>query len=158
MMTIGSLLLAVGMGAWVVGALWANLTLVILGLVCSGLAMGLATPSYSTVIAAAVDPGDLGVASGMSTTMMNIGVIAGIQTMFTVLGDGRQPEDFARVFAVGAAAAALGLIGAGWCGRRRRRPRRSGGGRDRGQAGLSGADAGSDGGGPPSRRPESPVS
>ena len=74
--------------------------------------MGLATPSYSTVIAAAVDPGDLGVASGMSTTMMNIGVIAGIQTMFTVLGDGRQPEDFARVFAVGAVAAALGLIGA----------------------------------------------
>ena len=112
MMTTGSLLLAAGMGAWVVGALWANLTLVILGLVCSGLAMGLATPSYSTVIAAAVDPGDLGVASGMSTTMMNIGVIAGIQTMFTVLGDGRQPEDFARVFAVGAVAAALGLIGA----------------------------------------------
>ncbi|MET0324356.1 MAG: MFS transporter [Ilumatobacteraceae bacterium] len=112
MMVLGSVLMAVAMGAWVLGALWENLVMVIVGLLLSGLASGLASPSYSTVIAAAVDPGDLGVASGMSTTVTNIGVIAGIQTMFTVLGEGRTPEDFARVFTVGGVVAALGLIGA----------------------------------------------
>ncbi len=33
--------------------------------------------------------------------MMNIGMLAGIQTMFVVLGDGRSPDDFATVFAFG---------------------------------------------------------
>jgi hypothetical protein len=39
--------------------------------------------------AGAVDPSDLGVANGLGTTMMNIGMLTGIQAMFTVLGDGR---------------------------------------------------------------------
>ena len=73
--------------------------------------MGLASPSYSTLLAGAVDPSDLGVANGMGTTMMNIGMLTGIQAMFTVLGDGRSPDDFARAFAVGGAVAAVGIVG-----------------------------------------------
>jgi hypothetical protein len=83
------------------------------------MAMGLASPSYSTVIAGAVDPSDLGIANGMGSTMMNIGMLTGIQSMFVVLGDGREPSDFARTFAVGAAAAALGVTGALLMDRRR---------------------------------------
>ena len=49
------------------------------------LAMGLATPSYSTLIAGSVDPADMGIANGMGSTMMNIGMLTGIQAMFTVL-------------------------------------------------------------------------
>jgi MFS family permease len=100
------------MAAWVMAALWVNLALVFVGLILSGLAMGLASPSYSTVIAGAVDPADLGIASGMNATMMNIGMLTGIQTMFTVLGDGRAPRDFATVFAFGGVVAAGGLVGA----------------------------------------------
>jgi MFS family permease len=112
MMISGTVLMVLSMVAWIGAALWINLPLIILGLVLSGLAMGLASPSYSTLLAGAVDPSDLGVASGMGTTMMNIGMLTGIQTMFTVLGDGRSPDDFARAFAVGGAVAAVGIVGA----------------------------------------------
>ena len=111
MIIAGSVLMVLSMIAWVAAALLVNLPLILLGLVLSGLAMGLASPSYATVIADAVDDGDLGVANAMGTTMMNIGVLSGIQTMFVVLGDGREPSDFALVFAVGAIVAAVGLVG-----------------------------------------------
>lgn len=108
----GSVLMATSMVVWVFAALWVNLVLVMIGLVLSGLAMGLASPSYATVVASAVDPQDLGIASGMNATMMNIGMLTGVQAMFVVLGEGREPADFARVFAFGAAVAALSVIGA----------------------------------------------
>jgi EmrB/QacA subfamily drug resistance transporter len=111
MIISGTILMVLSMGAWVAAAHWVSLPWIILGLVLSGLAMGLASPSYSTVLAGAVDPGDLGVANGMGTTLMNIGMLTGIQAMFTVLGDGRSPDDFAIVFAFGGVVAALGIIG-----------------------------------------------
>ncbi|CAN5373055.1 MFS transporter [soil metagenome] len=112
MMITGTVLMTASMAAWVLAALWVNLALVFVGLVLSGLAMGLASPSYSTVIAGSVDPADLGIASGMNATMMNIGMLTGIQAMFTVLGDGRAPRDFATVFAFGGVVAAVGIVGA----------------------------------------------
>ncbi len=112
LMISGSALMVASMAVWVLGALWVNLGLVIVGLLLSGLAMGLASPSYATVIASSVPVEDLGVANGMSATMMNIGMLTGIQAMFTVLGDGREPADFARTFAVGGVVAAIGTIGA----------------------------------------------
>jgi len=111
MIISGSVLMALSMGAWTLAARWENIALVIVGLVLSGLAMGLASPSYTTTIAAAVEPKDLGVANGMGTTMMNIGMLTGIQAMFTVLGDGRGPDDFALTFAFGGVVAAVGLVG-----------------------------------------------
>lgn len=108
----GAVLMVASMASWVAGAHWTNLGLVITGLILSGVAMGLASPSYSTAVANAVDIADLGVANGMSSTLMNIGMLSGIQTMFTVLGDGRAPDDFARVFAFGGVVAALGIGGA----------------------------------------------
>jgi EmrB/QacA subfamily drug resistance transporter len=111
MIITGSLLMSASMLAWVGAAHWVNLPLVIVGLALSGLAMGLASPSYSTLIAGSVDPADMGIANGMGSTMMNIGMLMGIQAMFTVLGDGREPDDFARVFAFGGLVAALGVTG-----------------------------------------------
>ena len=111
MILSGSILMAASMGTWALAAHWENIVLVVIGLVLSGLAMGLASPSYTTVIAGAVEPKDIGVANGMGTTMMNIGMLTGIQVMFTVLGDGRGPDDFARVFVLGGVVAALGLVG-----------------------------------------------
>lgn len=112
MLVVGTALMVASMLTWVLAALWVDLSLVIIGLVLSGLAMGLSSPSYQTAIANAVEPSDLGIANGMGSTLMNIGMLAGIQTMFTVLGDGREPADFALTFGVGAIAAAAGLAGA----------------------------------------------
>lgn len=111
MMVSGSALMVVSMGVWVAAAHWVSLPLVICGLVVSGLAMGLASPSYATLLAGAVDPDDIGIANGMGATFMTIGMLTGIQAMFTVLGEGRGPDDFARVFAFGGAVAAFGLVG-----------------------------------------------
>ena len=107
----GSVLMVVSMVTWAAAAMTESIPLVIAGLALSGLAMGIAAPSYSTVVASAVDPEDLGIASGISSTIMNIGMLTGIQAMFTVLGDGREPRDFAVVFLFGGAVAAIGLIG-----------------------------------------------
>ena len=74
--------------------------------------MGLASPSYSIAVANAVDSADLGIANGMSSTLMNIGMLTGIQSMFTVLGEGRDPSDFVRTFIVGACVAGIGSVGA----------------------------------------------
>ncbi|MAT04032.1 MAG: hypothetical protein CL424_03190 [Acidimicrobiaceae bacterium] len=112
MLIVGTVLMVASMLTWVVAALWVDLWLVIIGLLLSGLAMGLSSPSYQTAVANAVDPSDLGIANGMGSTLMNIGMLTGIQVMFTVLGDGREPADFARTFAVGALAAAIGVSGA----------------------------------------------
>jgi predicted MFS family arabinose efflux permease len=111
MIIAGSVLMTLSMVAWGIAALQENLALVILGLVLSGLAMGLASPSYSTAVAGSVEPKDLGTASGINSTMMNIGMLTGIQAMFTVLGDGREPSDFATVFFFGGAVAAIGVVG-----------------------------------------------
>ncbi len=100
MVITGSALMVLSMIAWVFGAHWISVPMILVGLVLSGLAMGLASPSYATLLAGAVDEGDLGIANAMGTTMMNIGMLAGIQTMFVVLGDGRSPDDFATVFAL----------------------------------------------------------
>jgi len=111
MVITGSVLMTLSMVAWVFGAHWISVPMILVGLVLSGLAMGLASPSYATLMAGAVDDGDLGIANAMGTTMMNIGMLTGIQTMFVVLGDGRRPDDFAVVFGFGAVIAAFGLVG-----------------------------------------------
>ena len=87
------------------------MALVVVGNALSGLGMGLASPSFATTIAGAVDPADLGIANGMGSTVMNIGMLTGIQAMFVVLGDGRAPADFQLVFLFGAAVAAAGIVG-----------------------------------------------
>jgi MFS family permease len=112
MIIAGTVLMSLSMLVWVGAAYWINLPLVLIGLVLSGLALGLASPSYATVLVGSVEPDDIGIASGMGSTFINIGMLTGIQAMFTVLGDGREPSDFATVFVFGAVVAALGMFGA----------------------------------------------
>lgn len=111
MIIAGAVLMVASMVTWVFAARATSLLLVIVGLILSGVAMGLAAPSHATAVAAAVDAGDLGVANGIGATMMNIGMLTGIQALFTVLGDGRGASDFAAVFAFGAVAAGVGILG-----------------------------------------------
>jgi predicted MFS family arabinose efflux permease len=111
MIVSGSVLMVLSMLAWVAAAHWVSLPMIVVGLVLSGTAMGLASPAYTTAIAGAVEPNDLGIANGMGSTMMNIGMLTGIQSMFALLGDGRAPDDFAAVFLFGAVVAGLGIVG-----------------------------------------------
>ena len=83
----------------------------VLGLLLSGAAIGLAVPGYSTAIATAVEPQDLGIANGMSSLLMNLGTLTGIQTMFVILGERRSSSAFTEVWIAGAVVAGVGIIG-----------------------------------------------
>ncbi len=107
----GSIVMVAAMGTFAASAMVSSVALVVAGNALSGLGMGISSPSFSTTIAGAVDPADLGVANGMGTTVMNIGMLTGIQAMFVMLGDGRAPEDFRAVFLFGGIVAAVGIIG-----------------------------------------------
>lgn len=117
MILTGSILMTVSMGFVALAAERVNLALLIVGLAVSGAAIGLAAPSYATTVVGAVDAKDMGVASGMNSTFMNIGMLTGIQTMFVVLGDGREPRDFAIVYLFGGIVGSIGILGAWIIGR-----------------------------------------
>lgn len=112
MILIGSVGISVSMAMVAVAAGRSSLPWLIAGLVLSGAAIGVASPSYATVVVGAVDARDMGVASGMNATFMNIGMLTGIQVLFVVLGDGRTPRDFAEVYVVGGAVSLVGILGA----------------------------------------------
>ncbi|MCP5028095.1 MAG: MFS transporter [Actinomycetia bacterium] len=111
MIASGSVAVVLSMIAFAGAAQWTSLPLMILGLGLSGLGLGISNPSVSTTMAAAVDPADMGIANGMGSTMMNIGMLTGIQTMFVILGDGREASDFATVYLFGAVVAAVSIFG-----------------------------------------------
>jgi MFS family permease len=100
MVLTGALGLAAGCGVLVVAAVTEQTWLVPVALVLSGGAVGLAQPSYGSAVARSVDPADLGVANGTSSTLVNLGMLSGIQAMFAVLGDADTTARYAWAFAV----------------------------------------------------------
>ena len=111
MIVSGSVLMIASMLTFAGAAMAHSIVLVIVGNLLSGLAMGVASPSYSTTIAEAVEPADLGVANGMGATVMNIGMLTGIQAMFVRAG--RRPGSIRLPIGLppGAAVAAVGIAG-----------------------------------------------
>lgn len=84
------------------------IALVTVGLVLSGIGLGIATPGLTALSAAASDPKDYGVTSGMRTTITQIGVTAGIQTMSIIVGTTYSGASFAASFLLGTVVAVLG--------------------------------------------------
>ena len=77
-----------------------------------GLGLGIATPGLVVASANASDPQDFGVSTGMRTTITQVGVTAGIQSMTIALGTSYTPSAFAGSFWLGCtvAAAATGAL------------------------------------------------
>lgn len=90
------------------GARQTSLGLVVVGLVLSGVGLGIATPGLTAASAAASDPKDYGVTSGMRTTITQVGVTSGIQTMTIMVGTTYTGASFAGSFLLGTAVAVLG--------------------------------------------------
>ena len=107
----GSIGVVASMLAFTAASATETLGFAVLGLILSGAAIGLAVPGYSTAVAGAVDPQDLGIANGMSSTIMNLGTLTGIQTMFVILGERRSSGAFTEVWITGAVVAGLGIVG-----------------------------------------------
>ena len=89
-----------------------NIWLIVSGLVLSGIGLGVATPGLTGASAAATDPKDFGVTSGMRNTITQVGVTAGIQTMTTMVGTQYTPSAFASAFLLGCGVAVAGTAAA----------------------------------------------
>lgn len=103
---IGSMA-AFAMGSDPVG--W-GLTLVMVGLVLSGVSAGFGSPAYQVLVANSVDDKDLGIANGMNQTVMWIGIITGIQSMLAFAGEDPSLGRLRATFAFGAIVAAFGFL------------------------------------------------
>ena len=111
-MLFGSIAMVLSMVAFAAGSPGSSIILIIVGLVLSGISAGVASPSYNTLVASTVDRLDLGIANGMSQTVVYMGIVTGIQTMLVILGDAASPTRFAGTYLFGAAIAVFGLLAA----------------------------------------------
>jgi MFS family permease len=109
-MMLGTLMMLASMAAFAFGSGPGALWLVILGLSLSGISSGLSSPSYQTLVANSVDAKDLGIANGMSQTMLWIGIIMGIQSMGAMVGSDPTTRDYQLTFLFGGVVAAVGFI------------------------------------------------
>ena len=112
-MILGAMTMIASMAAFAVsphlrGAM--GLTIIVIGLMLSGVAAGISQPAVASMVVGAVDPGDMGIATGMSQQIMFIGIVSGIQTMNVFLGDNATAGRFTATFVFGAVVASLGLL------------------------------------------------
>jgi len=98
------------MFAFIVGSDATALWTIIVGLSLSGLSAGLGSPSYQTLVANSVPSEDIGIANGMSQTMLWIGIIMGIQSMGAMAPKGASITEYRWTFLFGACVALGGLL------------------------------------------------
>lgn len=102
----GGFTVLVSMVLFAVGSQQESMHTIVVGLVLSGLGLGIATPGLVVAAANASDPKDFGVSTGMRTTLTQVGVTAGIQSMTIALGTTYTPGAFAGSFWLGCGVAA----------------------------------------------------
>lgn len=108
----GCVLIIVSMVCFALGASTETLALVFGALALSGLGLGASQPSLISSAANAVEPARLGVANAAQVMVTQIGVVAGIQVVSTVQGGSGSTGSFTLAYALGAAVAVAGVLGA----------------------------------------------
>jgi predicted MFS family arabinose efflux permease len=106
----GGLTVVASMVLFAVGSLEESVATIVVGLVLAGLGLGIATPGLVVASANASDPRDFGVSTGMRTTLTQVGVTAGIQSMTIALGTSYTPSAFANSFWLGCMVAAAATL------------------------------------------------
>ncbi len=116
---VGTSAVALSMGAFALAGHSTGLVFVEVALVLSGVGLGVASPSLSSMVSNEFDLEDLGTASGSQQLMNQVGTVAGIQVMQTVqvsADHGRSAGallgSFHTAYLVGGAVAVLGVIAA----------------------------------------------
>jgi MFS family permease len=106
----GGVIVVASMVLFAVGSEREQIGIIIVGLVLAGLGLGIATPGLVVASANASDPQDFGVSTGMRTTITQVGVTAGIQSMTIALGTSYTPSAFAGSFWLGCTVAAAATL------------------------------------------------
>ena len=107
----GAFPLIAGATAFVIGAHLAEVPVVVLGLILSGIGLGIVTPPYMSSLTSSVRASELGLASGMLQMSASLGTVVGIQLAVMLLGDAKPhtTDDFLVPYAVGVGAAIVML-------------------------------------------------
>jgi MFS family permease len=109
-MFIGTFSMVGSMGMFALGSTSGGLIFVMLGLILSGLSAGIASPAYQALVANSVSDEDLGIANGMSQTVMWMGIIMGIQSMLAFSGEELSTGRLRWTFVFGGAVALIGIV------------------------------------------------
>ncbi len=94
------------------GASERSVAFVILGLVVSGIGMGVASPSLQSSVANAVEEKDLGIAGAAQQMVFVVGASAGIQLLSVLLGGSREAGAFVDAYLIGAVSGAVAVTAA----------------------------------------------
>lgn len=108
----GEAAIAVSLLVMAAGASDHSVALVVLGLVVSGVGMGVASPSLQSSVANAVDEEHLGIAGAAQQMVFTVGASAGIQLLSVLLGGSREASAFTGAYVVGALVGAVAVGGA----------------------------------------------
>lgn len=108
---LGGFPLVAGAMCFVVAAHTTALVPLLLGLVLSGVGLGIVTPPYMSALTSAVREDELGLASGMLQMSASLGTVIGIQLSVMLLGDAKPhaASDFSLPYLVGTATACVML-------------------------------------------------
>jgi MFS family permease len=112
---LGSLFMVASMATFAIASQMTGstgLSLIIGGLVLSGVSAGISQPAVASMIVGAVDDQDVGIANGMGQQMTMIGIVSGIQAMNVFLGDDASAERFTATFIFGGIVASIGVLAA----------------------------------------------
>ena len=117
---VGTSAVALSMVSFALTGHSTGLALVEVGLVLSGVGLGVSSPSLSSMVSNEFEPEDLGTASGSQQLMNQVGTVAGIQVMQTVQASAAQGHSgpnallhsFHLAYIVGGAVALLGVAAA----------------------------------------------
>jgi predicted MFS family arabinose efflux permease len=109
---VGTVLIAVSMVLFAIGAAWTAIGFVFAALVLSGLGLGGSAPSLITTAANTVTAQDLGVANAAQQMVAQIGVVAGIQVLSTIQNGSETAGPFVAAYLAGAVLAVVGVAGA----------------------------------------------
>ena len=107
----GAFPLIAGASAFVLGAHLGSIPVVVVGLVLSGVGLGVVTPPYVSSLTGSVRESELGLASGLLQMSASLGTVVGIQLAVMLLGDAKPHSnaDFVTPYAVGVGASVVML-------------------------------------------------
>ena len=108
----GTTIVTAATAAFVIGASTRSLAAIVVGLVLSGVGLGVAMPSMTSSVANAVAEDEQGIASATQQMLTQVGAVAGMQLLTSMQGGRADPSSFVLPYALATLVAGAGVLAA----------------------------------------------